>query len=85
MRRMVCEGPMRGGELGQPLIPRWLRREAGLILSLTPFYMTSHLPGHYVPSRPNLTPQALMAATNLPQYDAEYTRLREEYVEVRSC
>lgn len=32
---------------------------------------------------PDLTPQALMAAHNLPQYDAVYERLRKEYLEVR--
>jgi hypothetical protein len=32
---------------------------------------------------PDMTPQALMAAHNLPQYDAVYERLRTEYLEVR--
>jgi hypothetical protein len=31
---------------------------------------------------PDMTPQALMAAHNLPQYDAVYERLRTEYLEV---
>lgn len=33
---------------------------------------------------PDMTPQALMAAHNLPQYDAVYDRLRTEYLEVRA-
>ncbi|KAJ9108293.1 hypothetical protein QFC20_003453 [Naganishia adeliensis] len=32
--------------------------------------------------RPDMTPQALMAAHNLPQYDAVYERLRTEYLEL---
>ena len=32
--------------------------------------------------RPDLSPQALTAAYNLPRYDAVYTRLREEYIQV---
>ncbi|KAJ9099828.1 hypothetical protein QFC21_003828 [Naganishia friedmannii] len=32
--------------------------------------------------RSDLTPQALMAAHNLPQYDAVYERLRKEYLEL---
>ncbi|KAG7527291.1 hypothetical protein FFLO_07081 [Filobasidium floriforme] len=32
--------------------------------------------------RPDLSPQALTAAYNLPRYDAVYTRLREEYIQL---